>query len=139
MQFQVPQFIEIEDKVIGPFTFRQFLFLLGAGGGSFAIYRIIPAPFSYLLIAPVAGLGLALAFYKVNNRPFTTMVESWFKFSLGNKRYLWKKEATTIKKEAMEIEGMINKTTIPKPIVPKLTAGKLKDIAWSLDIKEKIK
>ena len=35
MQFQVPQFIEIEDKIIGPFTGRQFAFLLGGFGGGF--------------------------------------------------------------------------------------------------------
>lgn len=139
MQFQVPQFIEIEDKVVGPFTFKQFLFVLGAGGGSFALYRIIPWPFSIVFIAPVALFGLALAFYKVNERPFIAVVESWFKFSLGNKRYLWKKEAVEVRTGAAELEKKINQTLESKPAIPKLTAGKLKDIAWSLDIKEKIK
>ena len=139
MQFQVPQFIEIEDKVVGPFTFKQFIFVLGAAGGGFFIYRIVWAPLSYILIALVSGFSLALAFYKVNDRPFISVVESWFKFSLGNKRYLWKKEATVSQSSAGELETKIGGTLNTKPIVPKLTAGKLKDIAWSLDIKEKIK
>ncbi|HRY62945.1 MAG TPA: PrgI family protein [Candidatus Paceibacterota bacterium] len=139
MQFQVPQFIEIEDKVVGPFTFKQFIFVLGAAGGGFFIYRTVWAPLSYILIALVSGFSLALAFYKINDRPFINVVESWFKFSLGSKRYLWKKEATVTQTSAGEIENRITGALESKPIVPRLTAGKLKDIAWSLDIKEKIK
>jgi hypothetical protein len=139
VQFQVPQFIEVEDKVVGPFTFKQFVFILGAAGGSFFLYRLIPSPLSYLFIAPVAGLGLALAFYKVNERPFTVILESWVKFNLGSKRYLWKKQTVQKNKEADELENVINRVTEIKPVTPKLTAGRLKDIAWSLDIKEKLK
>lgn len=139
VQFQVPQFIEIEDKVIGPFTFRQFIYLLGGAGGGFAIYRIVPSPLSYLLIVPIVGFAAALAFYKVNERPFATIVESWFKFKMGTKRYLWKKESRVTGEEMGALEQRIGEAGKSKPIIPKLTSGKLKDIAWSLDITERIK
>ncbi|TSC61742.1 MAG: SsrA-binding protein, partial [Parcubacteria group bacterium Athens0416_74] len=32
MQFQVPQFIEVEDKIVGPLTFKQFVFIAGGLG-----------------------------------------------------------------------------------------------------------
>ena len=38
MQFQVPQFIETEDKIVGPFTLRQFIYVAGAGLGSVILY-----------------------------------------------------------------------------------------------------
>ena len=141
MQFQVPQFIDIEDKVIGPFTFRQFLFLLGGVGGGFIIYKAcsvylgLPTVISYTLATPPIAIGLALAFYKVNNRPLIDIIEAAFKYYIGEKQYLWKKEEQV--KQAGGIE-----TTQEKPtgaIAPKLTSGRLRDIAWSLDIQEKIK
>ena len=39
MQFQVPQFIEIEDKIIGPFTVKQFIYLVGGAGMDFIILK----------------------------------------------------------------------------------------------------
>lgn len=142
MQFQVPQFIEIEDKIIGPFTGRQFAFLLGGFGGGFVIYKLLN-PYigylSYILVLPWVGFGLALAYYKVNERPFMAILEAWFKYKLGSKRYLWKKEAVVENKEAEGLDQLIQNAGTEKAVTPKMTAGKLKDIAWSLDIQEKIK
>ena len=38
MQFQVPQFIDVENKIIGPLSLRQFLYLAGAGLISFMLF-----------------------------------------------------------------------------------------------------
>ena len=29
MQYQVPQFIEVEDKIFGPLTFKQLVYVVG--------------------------------------------------------------------------------------------------------------
>ena len=42
MQFQVPQFIEIEDKIFGPLTFKQFIYLAGGVGASIVLWLYIP-------------------------------------------------------------------------------------------------
>ena len=39
MQFKVPQFLDIEDKIFGPFTFREFIYLAGAAGLCFVFYK----------------------------------------------------------------------------------------------------
>ncbi|MEI6296751.1 MAG: PrgI family protein [bacterium] len=142
MQFQVPQFIEIEDKIIGPFTFFQFMYLLGGFGGGYALYRLLEpylGSLVYVVVVPLIIFSLALAFYKVNERPFINIVESWIKFKFSGKRYLWKKEEIVIKKQADDIDILIRNAGTQKAVVPKLTSGRLKDIAWSLDIQEKIK
>src|SRR6478736_2632887 len=92
MQFQVPQFIEVEDKIFGPLTFRQFVYLAGGAGLCFIIYRFVPFLFAILLILPVAAFSGALAFYKLNNKPFINVVQSWVKYSMESKLYIWKKE-----------------------------------------------
>lgn len=132
MQFHVPQFIDIEDKIFGPFTFKQFIYLTGAAGFSFVLYKALPLFIAIFFIIPVVAFALALAFYKVNNRPFIQIIESAFKFSLKKKLYTWKKEEKKIKpkKEEEKIE--------PQMFVPRLSESKLKDIAWSLDVQESI-
>src|SRR5579872_1531460 len=92
MRFQVPQFIEIEDKVIGPLTLKQFLYLAGGAGMAFVAYRFLPLFISIFVIAGVVALALALAFYKVNNKPFIDLLQSAVSFYTGDKLYIWKKQ-----------------------------------------------
>lgn len=134
MRFQVPQFIEIEDKIFGPLTLKQFIYLAGGGGISYVVYSIIPYfTFALFFIIPIMLFSVALAFYKFNGKPFIFVVESAVKFTLGNKLYLWqKKERLVNKKEGVE------KSDLPLLKVPRLSDSKLKDLTWSLDINENI-
>ena len=133
MRFQVPQFIEVEDKIFGPLTLKQFIYLLGGGGLSFIVYTLIGnLIISLIFILPIIGFALALAFYKINNKPFINVVESAFNYYLGNKLYIWKKVDKKI--EAKNAVGQPASTS--EFYVPKLSDSKLKDLTWSLDIKQ---
>ena len=135
MKFQVPQFIEIEDKIFGPLTLKQFIYLAGGGGISFVIYSIIPyIVVALFLIIPVMFFSVALAFYKVNGKPFIFVVESAFKYTLSNKLYLWQKREKIITKREQD-SASANSTLLK---VPRLSESKLKDLTWSLDINENI-
>lgn len=131
MRFQVPQFIEVEDKIFGPLTIKQFIYLAGGGGLSFIIYTYLNFYLAILVIIPVVILSVSLAFYKVNNRSFISVLESGFQYMLSAKLYIWKKMAK--KPEA--------KSQVVSPVaptyVPKLSDSKLKDLTWSLDINDK--
>ncbi len=128
MQFEVPQFIEVEDKIFGPLTLKQFIYLAGGAGISFTLYSFLPFFIAVLLILPIMGLSGALAFYKKDNRPLILLTESAFKYLLGNKLYIWKKEEKKKKKdkETVDVVKQLN--------IPKLSNSKLKDLSWSLDI-----
>ncbi len=135
MKYQVPQFIEIEDKIFGPFTFKQFIYLAGGAGVCFIAYKLVPFPYSILLMFPAVALSASLAFYKPNNRPFIDMIEAAFNFSTTSKLYIWKKEEKKIvPKTAQEIMEAAKSSVI----VPRLSDSKLKDLAWSLDINETV-
>ncbi len=134
MQFKVPQFLDIEDKIFGPFTFSQFVYLAGGAGLCFVLFKLLGFALGFIPIALVAGLALALTFYKPNDKPFIYMLESGFKFIVQDKLYIWKKEE--IKKET-KAENQKNTAEAKKIEVnysPKLTRSKLKDLAWSLDV-----
>lgn len=134
MRFQVPQFIEIEDKIFGPLTFKQFIYLIGGAGGVFILYALLPLPLAIIFGIPIAIFSLALAFYKVHNQPFIKIVENAFRYYVGSKLYIWKKKET--KAPVLTPEETKEKQT---PLyMPKLTKSRLEDLAWSLDIKEKV-
>lgn len=70
MQYAVPQFTEIEDKLIGPLTLKQFLIFLAAGGIILLFYSLLGVSlFFFIFSFPFAILGLALAFGTFNGRP----------------------------------------------------------------------
>lgn len=69
-QFVVPQFIDVEDKIFGPITTRQFLILLVAGGIIFLANRFADLALFAVIIALVGGLALVLAFVKINGQTF---------------------------------------------------------------------
>jgi len=135
MKFQVPQFIEVEDKIFGPLTLKQFIYLAGAGGVVFMLWRILPIFIAIIAATPIITLAIALAFYKVNKRPFVSILEAAFRYALSSRLYIWKHKNISKMKGRQEDDKKIEKTLIR---VPKLSESKLKDIAWSLDIKESI-
>lgn len=101
MRFEVPQFIEIEDKIFGPFTWKQFVYLVGGGGALFIIYSLTPLIITIILGGPVVAFACALAFYKYNERPFVHTLEAFAGYLMRSKLYLWRKEDKKItKKEA---------------------------------------
>ena len=95
MQYSVPQFIEVEDKIIGPLTIKQFLYILGGVGVLFVVWILAPSIQVFLVPAvPILGLFLALAFYKVNGRPFVNFLQASVKYFIHPKVRLWQREFT---------------------------------------------
>jgi hypothetical protein len=130
MQFKVPQFLDIEDKIFGPFTFSQFVYLAGGAGVCFVLFKLLGFLFGAIPILIVAGFALALTFYRPNGKPFVNMLEAGATYIFQDRLYIWKrrtykKKELLAKKEKMEA---INQSG------PKLTASKLQDLAWSLDV-----
>jgi len=131
MQFRVPQFIDVEDKLFGPLTFKQFVYLAGGIGLIYIIYKVLPLWMAIILIIPTGILTGLLAFYKVNGKPFIFYLQAGFNYLFSNKLFIWKQRLVHAEeKKKEEIDPAI--TTI----VPMSNSNKLKDIAWSLDIQE---
>jgi len=69
-QFVVPQFIDVEDKIIGPITTRQFIIILTALLMDFLAFKLLTFIFFVLFLLVVTGFAIILAFAKVNGQPF---------------------------------------------------------------------
>ncbi len=131
MQFKVPQFIDVEDKLFGPFTFRQFVYLVGGAGMIFVIYKLLPIWIGIFLILPIAALSALLTFYKINNKPFIYYLQASLTYLLQSKLYVWKQRLSKATPENQEED------ISPVSIVPKMSASKLSDLSWSLDVLDK--
>ncbi|MEK7519392.1 MAG: hypothetical protein AAB565_01210, partial [Patescibacteria group bacterium] len=62
MNFQIPQFIEQEAKILGPFTFKQTLWVVGVGIIIFFLYYSLAKtnPVLFIIITVfLAGTGSA--------------------------------------------------------------------------------
>jgi len=132
LQFKVPQFIDIEDKLFGPFTFSQFAYLAGGGGVIFVIYKILPLWIGIFLILPVGGLTFLLVFYKINNKPFIYYLQAGITYFISSKLYLWKQRLAKPEDKEKE-EAPVPLTSV----VPMTTEDRLKDLSWSLDVEDK--
>lgn len=133
MQYQVPQFTDVEDKIFGPLTLKQFVYVAGGGGLAFLIWRALPFIFALPLMLGVLGFAASLAFIQVNKKPLINVIEAAFMYYIRGKLYLWSAERKKKKSSVKES----NLPTQPLEL-PSLAENKLSDIAWSLDINERL-
>ena len=135
-QFTVPQFIEHEAKIVGPLTFKQFIFIGIAGAICFILYFTIP--FFLFILATIFIMlgGAALAFLKSGGRSLPIVLKNFFTFSLSPKMYLWKKKSglppKIIEKAAPPPEE-VGEMEVPT-VVGK---SRLKNLSTQVEIKSK--
>jgi len=132
MQFRVPQFIDIEDKLFGPFTFKQFVYLVGGAGLIYILFRLLPLFIAIIPIILIATLSLLLTFYKINNKPFVYYLQAGLTYFTSSKLYIWKQRF-------VKPGDKKNEDVLPEQVsvLPKVSADSIKDLSWSLDIEDK--
>lgn len=99
MQYAVPQFIEIEDKVIGPLTTKQFLYLVVGGVFLLIAWALADISLFILLTILTAALVIPFAFIKINGRPFENFVTAAIKFYTSPKLRFWIKDVKASKSQ----------------------------------------
>jgi hypothetical protein len=134
MQFQVPQFIETEDKIVGPLSLRQF-FYVGVGVGLtgllyFVLQTWLWAIFAFLLI----GGSVAIAFIKVQGRPLPKVILSAFNFYWNPQTYIWQPEHPLLEKkeDAREKPEQKKKKAAGGISFDKIAAGTALHKSWEI-------
>jgi len=137
MEFEVPQFIEIEDKPFVYFTFKQFIFLVGGLGIGFIIWRVVllisgSGLLGLLPAIPAAAFVGALGFKIVHPKEtFIETVEHAFRFYVKKRVFIWRKKYKA-PEEGERSSGSLG-TTDFDGFTPTLSGSRLKDLSWSLD------
>lgn len=140
-QFQVPQFIDIEDRIIGPLTLKQFFYLLAAAGVGLMGWFFLHLVLFVLIALPLAGLFAAMAFVKISGRPFPVIFMSAVNYYLKPRLYLWRSRPAPKPSQLSQLIRGGEPPPAPASLLgaaPKLSERKLGELAWSLDITERI-
>lgn len=98
MLFNVPQFIDIEDKIVGPFTAKQLGWLVAGGVTLLVLYKLLDRSafvISAIIIAVICG---GLAFYRPYNQPLANFIAASVLFVFRPKKYVWHRVTETIRK-----------------------------------------
>ncbi len=77
-QFTVPQFIDVEDKVIGPITVRQFIIMLFSTGLVALCYKLFYFTTFLVLTIVIVFTTIIVAFVKVNGVHFHLFLANFF-------------------------------------------------------------
>ena len=101
MNFQIPQFIETEDKIIGLLTLKQFIYFAVAGGFVFMLFFFLNIGIWLVFTFFIITAAASFAFIKVNGRPLSVAAISALNFYWQPRFYLWQREAG-VQKNALE-------------------------------------
>lgn len=131
-QFVVPQFIDVEDKIFGPVTTRQFLILLIAGLILFIAFKLADTGLFIFLLATLGGFALILAFVKINGQSFHYFLLNLFQTLRRPSRRIWYKLDT---KDELDQLRKMEKVELPEKVsvVPNLSYSRLRDLALSVN------
>lgn len=126
--FNIPQFIDTEDKIAGPLTAKQLGWILAACAADFVVYLFFGKTAAFIGAVPILMIFGAFAFYKPSGQPLTTVAGSLVYFFLHPKFYAWKRlpdEVMSKKKDSEKPEAR------PEPKV--ITPEKIDEISTLLN------
>lgn len=135
MQFKVPQNIDMQDKIVGPLTLLQFVYLMAGGIIIYITFSVATPVIAWLIAVPVGILTLALTFLKIQDQPFGLFLMATVLFFVRPQTRIWHKETeleqlpqqkiTPVKKEDIKL---------PKKGIEK---SELEKLAYVLDTRGK--
>lgn len=129
MMFSVPQFIDVEDKIAGPLTWKQLLWMIGMGAVLLTLFNFFGVALFIITGIPVVLLFVAFAFYKPDGFPLTTFIFYAILFLFRPKVSVW--ERPTNRKAPVKLP---EKKTEDISTQPKhMDNEKLKELARILD------
>lgn len=103
MRYQVPQFVDIEDKIIGPLTLKQFLIYIVAGMLLVPVYLATDMSLFITLAIPVLGVAALFAHFKLHGRSLFTVLGHAGAFALRGQLFLWRRDGAD---SALRVTGL---------------------------------
>jgi len=135
MQFKVPQNIDLEDKIVGPLTLIQFVYVLVGGLVCYIIFQLLTSYIALVLIIdiPIALVALALAFLKIQDQPLSHFIVAGLAYFQRPKVRFWMREGKS-QSVIYQAPAAIKKTDVGIP-KRKIEKSDLEMLAHALDTK----
>lgn len=103
-RFSVPQFIDIESKIVGPLTIKQFAFIAIPSLVTFLLFFVLNFAAWIIVAIVLVSSGIAFAFVKVGGRPLWVMLFKGITFFWEPKLFLWKQAIVEKKIDVPDIQ-----------------------------------
>ena len=128
----MPQFIDVEDKIFGPITTRQFLILLSAGLVLFIAFKLADTALFIFLAALIGGSALVLGFVKINGQAFHYFLLNIVQTIRRPSRRIWYKSFT---KSELQESIKSGKVAIVEAVVevPRVSYNRLRDLSLTVN------
>ncbi len=137
MHANVPQFIDVEDKIAFGLTAKQLLWMFGMGAILLVIYNILDRQAFFVVGVPIAVIFVGLAFYRPQGVSLLTFSGFALRFLMRPKNYIWKRNYSGPTVDLRKAALIQKNKQAPHAQAKKLpSAGQLKKIAWTLDTKK---
>jgi hypothetical protein len=94
MRFQVPQFVDIEDRIIGPLTLKQFLIYLFAVMVCIPIYLIADLSLFLTLSLPILAVAAMFAHFKLYGKTLEQVIMNCVRFYTQGQVFIWRRTGT---------------------------------------------
>ena len=128
MLINVPQYIDVEDKVAGPLTIKQLGWLIALGIMLLILCNVVPLAGFLVIGFPLAVIFVSLAFFRPYGQPMGSFVFYGIMYFFKPKVYIWKRAP-------QNIINIPQKAKVTENFAPDkhLTAESLKNLAQLLD------
>ncbi len=134
-QFTVPQFIDVEDKILGPITTRQFVIILAGSLIIFISYKFFTLIY-FLIVGGFTLINVILfSFFKVAGRPFHFFVLNFIQTMLKDGLRVWRSDNSNL----IEDEVMEHKVETKRIKQRQYTSSRLAELSLIVDTQGKFK
>lgn len=128
MLINVPQYIDVEDKVAGPLTMKQLGWFIALGIILLIMWNVLPLAGFIVIGFPIAVFFIALAFFKPYGQSMPSFVFNGIAFLFKPKIYIWKRTPQNIITIPQKAKATANFTQEKH-----LSADSLRNLAQLLD------
>jgi len=136
-QFTVPQFIDVESKIIGPITTRQFLIILFSAILIGLCYRLFDFGLFLFLAVLIVIIASLFSFVKINGRPFHFFVLNIIQTIRRPNLRVWNNSNNVMTTEDKIKTGNLSES---KPIIKEYyKKSRLAEVALIVDTKGRYK
>ncbi|HOF42482.1 MAG TPA: PrgI family protein [Candidatus Moranbacteria bacterium] len=129
MLINVPQHIDVEDKIVGPLTAKQLGWVVALGIILLILWNMLPKILFFIVGVPLVIIFLALAFYKPYGQPLGSFVIFGIMYFFRPKVYFWKR--TPQKEIKLTQKSIVAPKT--QPVSKSIDSDSLKNLAQLLD------
>jgi len=125
----VPQYIDVEDKIVGPLTWKHLGWIFGGLGIIFIAYAVLDNVTFFIVAIPIGLLTVMMAFYRPQGIPFFQFIGYGLAYLFQSKTYTWQREVQ--KKQSQKKKKNIQVKTMSKD--KEITTDDIVALAQTLD------